>query len=155
MLLSGCASLSNLGHEPLTEKYEPTTLEQLQHFFGEYAQKPPKDRSIVCGELFQKEEIENNLLHKLKLSYAIAVTPGCGSTSEAIALIEDAHKITNDEQLIKVIDYQTLLLKRLRGVSRYALNLKSRASKSQEKATVLELKLEAIKSIEKALNRRD
>ncbi len=155
LLLSGCANFSNFGQTPLDQSYEPEIVEQLQQFLGEYAQKTAKERSASCEGLLEKEQKENGLLNQLKLSFAIAVTPGCGSTSEALSLLEGARKATIDKQLIEFIDYQLLLLHRLRGVSRYALDLKSRASESQEKAKVLELKLDAIKSIEKALNRRD
>lgn len=155
ILTSGCASLSNFEHEIPDKASEPDILASLQHFSGEIAEKSAKERSDLCSALFQKEPVENRLLHELQLSYAIAITPGCGSLSEALSLIESARENARDGQLIQQIDYQILILKRLRGISRYALDLKSKANKSQEKATVLELKLEAIKSIEKALNKRD
>jgi hypothetical protein len=155
LLLSSCASFSNLGKAAVALPDEPKTVEKLQQFLGQYAQKTDKERSASCEDLLQNEQMESNLLNKLELSFAIAVTPGCGSTYEALSLLEDARKVAVDEQLIKVIDYQLLILNRLRGISRYALGLKSSASESKEKAKLLELKLDAIKSIEKALNRRD
>lgn len=155
LLLSGCLTSSKLFHKPQDSHNEADTLHGLSEFLGDFSQKSAKERVTLCASLFKSEPLEDKLLQQLKLSYAIAITPGCGSTSEALTLLSTSKKMVHSEQLLGVINYQLLLLKRLRSVGRYALDLKSKASESQEKATVLELKLEAIKSIEKALNRRD
>ncbi len=155
LLLSGCLTSSKFFQEPLASHTEADTLHELSGFLGNFTQKSPKERVTLCASLFKNKPLEDKLLRQLKLSYAIAITPGCGSISEALTFLNASKKVAHSEVLIGVINYQRLLLKRLRGVSRYALDLKSKASQSQEKATVLELKLEAIKSIEKALNRRD
>jgi hypothetical protein len=148
LLLSGCLTNSKLLHKPVVSHTEVDTLHKLLEFSGDFAQKRPKERVTLCSSLFKNEPLEDKLLQQLKLSYAIAITPGCGSTSEALTLLRSSKKMAHTEQMTGVINYQLLLLKRLRSVGRYALDLKS-------KATALELKLEAIKSIEKALNRRD
>lgn len=163
-LLCGCAANYDFLDKPperangnRSQEELPITksriLAKLQRFSGEFAQKTALERSTICTGLLDKEQKDLNLLDRLKLSSAIAVAPDCGNSSQAISLLEISRKITKNPSLIKYIDYQLLVLQRLHGVSRYALEMKENARESQDEAKVLQQKLEAIKSIEKSLNR--
>lgn len=151
-LSTGCAVLSDLSTRQQRNN-QSIERQELEKFIGSFSNRSSDERAIICGSMFEIEKGQRTLLDRLELAYAVAVTPGCGSSGEAIELLESAKKEVKEPRLKGIVDYQLLLLKRLQGVSNYALQLKSKESRSREEAKVLKQKLDAIKSIEKALIR--